>query len=160
MTAGVYVIQFPDHVKIGQSADLSARLRGHTKAGAQQVRVLDVEPPAHLFIEEAALRAAAQVGRRRGLREEFDGLAFDAAIELVEQAAAEYYEHGGTAKSPVHHAIRIAGRRQTEVAAEVGLTWPQWQRRMRGAVPWRATELDAVARVLGVPVAQLMGEER
>lgn len=50
-------------------------------------------------------------------------------------------------------------RRQTEVATEVGLSWPQWQRRMSGSVPWRADEVRAVARALGVPVAQLMGGE-
>lgn len=48
-------------------------------------------------------------------------------------------------------------RRQTEVATAVNLSWPQWQRRMSGNVPWRADEVRAIARELGVPVEQLMG---
>lgn len=52
---------------------------------------------------------------------------------------------------------RLGDRRQTEVAAEAGLSWPQWQRRMAGTVPWRAHEVRDVARVLGVPVDELMG---
>lgn len=60
----------------------------------------------------------------------------------------------------VSDAIRdaLSGRRQTEVAAAVELSWPQWQRRMSGNVPWRAEEVRAIARVLGVPIEQLMGD--
>lgn len=46
-------------------------------------------------------------------------------------------------------------RRQTEVAAEAELSWPQWQRRMSGSVPWRIGEVAAVARVLGVSLDRL-----
>lgn len=65
-----------------------------------------------------------------------------------------------TKDEQVSDAIRkaLGQRRQTEVATEAGLSWPQWQRRMSGDVPWRADEVRDVARVLGVPVAQLMGE--
>lgn len=49
-------------------------------------------------------------------------------------------------------------RRQTEVAAEAGLSWPQWQRRMSGSVPWRIGEVLDVARALGVPVERLTGK--
>ena len=59
----------------------------------------------------------------------------------------------------VSDAIRkaLGDRRQTEVATAVNLSWPQWQRRMSGSVPWRADEVRAVARVLDVPVERLMG---
>lgn len=48
------------------------------------------------------------------------------------------------------------GRRQTEVATESGLSWPQWQRRISGPVSWRAEELEAIARTLGVPLENLL----
>jgi hypothetical protein len=54
-------------------------------------------------------------------------------------------------------AVIEKGRRQTEVATEAGLSWPQWQRRMSGSVPWRIGEVVAVARVLGVSVERLTG---
>lgn len=59
----------------------------------------------------------------------------------------------------VSDAIRgaLGERKQTEVATAAGLSWPQWQRRMSGHVPWRVDEVRAVARVLGVPAGQLMG---
>lgn len=50
-----------------------------------------------------------------------------------------------------------ADRRQTEVATAVGLSWPQWQRRISGSVPWRLGELRAIADELGVPLDRLTG---
>jgi hypothetical protein len=158
VTAGVYVVQFPDHVKIGQSRDLEARIRGHERAGGTCFRVLDADPPANLFIEAIALAAASISGRRRGAREEFDDLTFEGAVEIVEKAAEQYYDQGPTGESPIRQAAKASGRSQTEIATEVGLTYPQWQRRLRGETAWRAYEVADVARVLGVPIEQLVME--
>jgi hypothetical protein len=49
-------------------------------------------------------------------------------------------------------------RRQTEVAQQAALSWPQWQRRMSGSVPWRIGEVVDVARVLDVPLDRLTGK--
>lgn len=50
-------------------------------------------------------------------------------------------------------------RQQTKVATAVGLSWPQWQRRISGNVPWRRSELNAIAEELDVPVEDLIGSE-
>lgn len=55
---------------------------------------------------------------------------------------------------------KLGERRQTDVATAVGLSWPQWQRRMAGSVPWRAHEVRAIAHELGVPVEDLIGSEQ
>jgi hypothetical protein len=57
--------------------------------------------------------------------------------------------------------IARAGRTQASVRNDprVGLTGPQWTRRMHGDVDWRAHELQAVADVLGVDVARLYKPE-
>ena len=96
MTSGVYAIQFPDHVKIGQSANLPVRLRGHAKAGAQRVYVLPVADPDQLYVEEVALEIATRIARRRGKREQFDDLPFERATAIV-RAAVERYRRGATA---------------------------------------------------------------
>jgi hypothetical protein len=87
LTTGVYVIQFSDHVKIGQSSELEYRLRVHEKAGALRVHTLPVPWPTQVCVESLALTLAAKAGRRRGKREQFDGLSFDHAVDIVRQAA-------------------------------------------------------------------------
>jgi DNA-binding phage protein len=52
-----------------------------------------------------------------------------------------------------------AHRPQTQLAGDVGLSWPQWQRRMRGDVAWRLDEVQNIARALGVPLEGLTGEQ-
>jgi hypothetical protein len=47
-------------------------------------------------------------------------------------------------------------RQQTKVATAVGLSWPQWQRRISGSVPWRRSELNAIAEELGVSANELL----
>lgn len=51
--------------------------------------------------------------------------------------------------------VARAGRTQGAVAEEIGMTRSQWDRRMSGAVDWRAFELDRIARALGVPLDRL-----
>lgn len=51
--------------------------------------------------------------------------------------------------------VARAGRTQGAVAEEIGMTRSQWDRRMSGAVDWRAFELDRIADVLGVPLERL-----
>lgn len=96
MTSGVYVIQFPDHVKIGQSTNLPMRLRGHAKAGAQRVCVLPVACPDQRFVEEVALEIATRLARRRGKREQFDDLSFERGVTII-RAAVGRARRGTTA---------------------------------------------------------------
>jgi DNA-binding phage protein len=49
---------------------------------------------------------------------------------------------------------------QTKLAQDVGLSWPQWQRRMRGDVSWRLDEVQSIAATLGVPLEALTGSEK
>lgn len=51
--------------------------------------------------------------------------------------------------------VARAGRQQKDVAAAVGMTWSQWERRLRGDVDWRAYELDAIAHELQIPLRRL-----
>lgn len=51
--------------------------------------------------------------------------------------------------------VARAGRTQQAVAETIGMTRPQWERRMRGAVDWRAFELDRIAEALSVPLERL-----
>lgn len=51
--------------------------------------------------------------------------------------------------------VARAGRQQKDVARTIGLSWSQWERRLRGDVDWRAYELDAIARELDVPLRRL-----
>lgn len=62
------------------------------------------------------------------------------------------------ASAAIRKIVRDQERQQTAVATAVGLSWPQWQRRISGKVPWRRSELSAIADELGVPAGQLMGE--
>lgn len=65
---------------------------------------------------------------------------------------------------PVSAAIRVEAARQrkpgTELARAIGLSYSAWRKRLSGDVPWRATEVDAVARELGVPVSRLYEADR
>lgn len=47
---------------------------------------------------------------------------------------------------------------QTNLAAEVDLTWRQWTQRMRGDVAWRIDELERIAGVLDIPLCDLVAE--
>lgn len=51
--------------------------------------------------------------------------------------------------------VARAGKRQQDVARDVRMSWSQWERRVRGDVDWRAFELEAIARVLHIPVRRL-----
>jgi len=86
--AGLYVVQFRDHVKIGRSKLAPPRLRAHAQAGAQRIRLF-FGPEAIVGAEAPALRVAAKLGRLRvGSYERFDGLTFDHASTVVGIAAA------------------------------------------------------------------------
>jgi hypothetical protein len=68
---------------------------------------------------------------------------------------------GPAVSARIRRAIRRAGRAQTGVATMSGLSWPQWQRRMRGDVGWRVDEVQRIAEHLGVPLADLIeGSEK
>ena len=58
----------------------------------------------------------------------------------------------------IRRVIDAQKRKQIDIAAAAGLSWPQWQRRISGVVAWRVDEVRAVARALGVPVNELMGD--
>lgn len=67
-------------------------------------------------------------------------------------------------RAAIRDTIKRAKRRQTDVAAAIGLSWPQWSRRMspansRNRVPWSIDELRQLADLLGVTLADLLGED-
>ena len=51
-----------------------------------------------------------------------------------------------------------AGVDQKQVAEHLGYVPSQITKRMRGEIPWRITELQAIADLLGVPVVTLIDE--
>lgn len=53
--------------------------------------------------------------------------------------------------------LRRTGR---DVARLIGLSESAWRKRLAGTVAWRAHEVAAIARVLGVPVARLYGGDQ
>jgi hypothetical protein len=61
------------------------------------------------------------------------------------------------ASAAIRGIVRDQERQQTAVATAVGLSWPQWQRRISGKVPWRRSELSAIADELGVSLDRLTG---
>lgn len=52
--------------------------------------------------------------------------------------------------------VARAGRTQQAVADAIGMTRPQWERRMSGAVDWRAFELDRIAEALDISYDRLV----
>jgi hypothetical protein len=62
---------------------------------------------------------------------------------------------GPAVSKRIKRAVREAGRAQTGVATMCGLSWPQWQRRMSGAVGWRLDEVQRIAEYLEVPLTEL-----
>jgi transcriptional regulator with XRE-family HTH domain len=66
------------------------------------------------------------------------------------------------AMTPVESKLRAAmagkGVRQSDLAALLGITQAQISARIRGTIEWRVSELQAVARHLGVPVTELIDE--
>jgi len=64
-------------------------------------------------------------------------------------------DDGPAVSKRIKSAVGRAGRAQTGVATMCGLSWPQWQRRMRGDVGWRLDEVQRIAEHLGVPLTEL-----
>jgi hypothetical protein len=107
---GLYVVEFPDRVKIGMSQGLRGRCQAHIKDGALQIAAFPVWTPMqdwsenHIYgraldqIEAYALSLAAQHGERVGhVRcESFRGLTFEQATDCVSTALTA--RRGG----PVH----------------------------------------------------------
>ncbi len=52
------------------------------------------------------------------------------------------------------------GRRQNEIAKAIGMSAIALYRRMNGKVPWKVSELQTLARELGVPLETLTGSEQ
>jgi transcriptional regulator with XRE-family HTH domain len=51
-----------------------------------------------------------------------------------------------------------AGLFQKDVAAVLGQPQPQISKRLSGEIPWRLTELQAIATHLNIPVSRLIDE--
>jgi hypothetical protein len=81
------------------------------------------------------------------------------ALMTKDEARARETEASRRYSANVRAEIARAGRTQTAVARAVGMTWPTWQRRVSGDVPWKASELEAVAKEVGVPLSTLLGDE-
>ena len=95
--AGVYAVQFADHVKIGMTRQMRGRIRGHGKDGGFIARVwiaTDRQPLE--AVEEDALTAATLVGRRVRKTEMFTGITFGQACDILRSVTARHW--GG----PVH----------------------------------------------------------
>lgn len=65
---------------------------------------------------------------------------------------------GGVA-SRVRDAMAERGITGVELAKRLGVTQPYMSRRLTGAVEFRASELESVARALGVPLTRLLPED-
>lgn len=80
----------------------------------------------------------------------------DSAAESSPDADAEL-------RKAIRKAVTAADRQQTEVATAAGFSWPQWTRRMSSKPTtrsrWTVDEVRRVADVLGVPLAQLIGDD-
>ena len=79
---GVYVVEFPDYVKIGKAGNLRVRLRMHALKGARRITAFPILSNGR-DIERGALHAAATFGRRLGQSERFEDLSFEQACALV-----------------------------------------------------------------------------
>ena len=55
--------------------------------------------------------------------------------------------------------MRRAGKRQVDVAQALGLTQSAVSARLSDQIPWRLRELQQIATLLGVPVAELVADE-
>ena len=62
-------------------------------------------------------------------------------------------------RDALKHQTVVPRRTQTQIAAQVGLTWRQWTQRMRGDVTWRLDELERVAQALDIELYELMREQ-
>lgn len=56
----------------------------------------------------------------------------------------------------LREALRRRGIRQEGAAATLGLSQAAISRRLAGEVPWRIEELEALAELLGIPLAELL----
>lgn len=65
-------------------------------------------------------------------------------------------EHTRSAADLVRHALRMQGMSGAELARRLGVTQPYLSRRLTGGVDFRVAELEQVAAVLGMPVADLL----
>jgi hypothetical protein len=54
---------------------------------------------------------------------------------------------------------RQKGVTGVSVARAIGMRESTWRKRVGGRTPWYAHEVEAIARILGVPVGQLYGEK-
>lgn len=86
--SGLYVVEFPQHVKVGRSANLLTRIGQHAWLGGQRAWLSRSIEDGLAAAEAAALRAvAARAGRdyvKFGMSESFPGLSFSDAVEVVQ----------------------------------------------------------------------------
>lgn len=64
----------------------------------------------------------------------------------------------GQTSANIRAEVARTGLPATQVAQAVGLTYPQWQRRINNKVPWRMDEVGAIARFLRVRLDVLTGD--
>lgn len=58
--------------------------------------------------------------------------------------------------NPIAEAVRRSGRRHRHLAEALGLAQPAFSDRMRGRTRWTLTEAVDLARLLGVPLDELV----
>lgn len=176
-TTGVYVVQFPDSVKIGRAVDVRQRMRAHRNVGANRFVAYPVSNNA--AIEHIALARALVAGRQLGASERFSDLPFEDACHLVEQTIVDTNGQGAeriemsvrdlTTRSdgaPNHDveygkniraAMALANVTQVQLAHAADVPIESLRRRLRGDCVWTAPEMLRVANALGWPIDDLVG---
>jgi hypothetical protein len=87
-TSGVYVVQFPDRVKVGKAGHVRTRISQHRRNGATRAVALGTQDAER--VERLALRALDQVADRIGASESFTGISFIEAEGVLTAITRDY----------------------------------------------------------------------